>query len=114
MTGTDPSTGMLAQARSNLDGLGIGNDDPVEAHVGALSLADDSPGAAVANMVLHDAPGGRDNQCMHRARATGAYVDTSAGRNGARARPAAGSRRGCRDSNDVIDRLPCVSPVSSW
>lgn len=56
VTGTDVSPAMLAQARTNLDGLGIGNVELVEAPVERLPLNDDAADAAVANMVLHHAP----------------------------------------------------------
>lgn len=56
VTGTDTSPGMLAQARTNLDGLGIGNVALAEAPADRLPLDDDSAEAAVANMVLHHAP----------------------------------------------------------
>ena len=56
VTGTDSSPAMLAQARSNLDRLGIGNVEFTEAPVERLPLGDHSADAAVANMVLHHAP----------------------------------------------------------
>jgi ubiquinone/menaquinone biosynthesis C-methylase UbiE len=56
VTGTDSSPAMLAQARSNLDRLGIGNVELTEAPVDRLPLTDDAADAAVANMVLHHAP----------------------------------------------------------
>ena len=56
VTGTDTSAGMLAQARINLDGLGIDNVALAEAPADRLPLDDDSADAAVANMVLHHAP----------------------------------------------------------
>lgn len=56
VTGTDSSPAMLDRARTNLDALGTGNVDLVEAPVDRLPLADDTADAAVANMVLHHAP----------------------------------------------------------
>lgn len=56
VTGTDTSPGMLAQARTNLDGLGIDNVTLTEAPADRLPLDDDTADAAVANMVLHHAP----------------------------------------------------------
>ncbi|MFC5995819.1 class I SAM-dependent methyltransferase [Pseudonocardia hispaniensis] len=54
--GVDSSPAMLAVARDNLTGLGIGNVELTEAPVDALPLKDRSADAAVANMVLHHAP----------------------------------------------------------
>lgn len=56
VVGTDASPAMLDQARTNLDGLGVGNVELREAGVDGLPMADDSQDAAVANMVLHHAP----------------------------------------------------------
>lgn len=56
VTGTDSSPGMLAQARTNLDALGVENVELVEAPADRLPLDDDTVDAAVANMVLHHAP----------------------------------------------------------
>ena len=56
VTGTDSSPAMLAQARTNLDGLGVGNVELTEAPADGLPLGEDTADAAVANMVLHHAP----------------------------------------------------------
>lgn len=56
VTGTDTSLGMLAQARTNLDGLGIDTVTLIEAPADQLPLEDETADAAVANMVLHHAP----------------------------------------------------------
>lgn len=56
VTGTDSSPGMLAQARANLNDLGIGNVTLLEAPVEHLPLPDGCAGAAVANMVAHHVP----------------------------------------------------------
>jgi ubiquinone/menaquinone biosynthesis C-methylase UbiE len=53
--GVDSSIGTLARARTSLDGLGIGNVDPLEGDVTALPPADGVADAAVATMVLHHA-----------------------------------------------------------
>jgi ArsR family transcriptional regulator len=55
VTGTDSSPAMLAQARTNLDQLGVANVTLLEAPVERLPLDDDIVDAAVANMVLHHA-----------------------------------------------------------
>jgi ubiquinone/menaquinone biosynthesis C-methylase UbiE len=51
----DHSPAMLAVARDNLRGLGIGNVELREGDLSALPVRPDSVDAAVANMVLHHA-----------------------------------------------------------
>jgi ArsR family transcriptional regulator len=56
VTGTDSSPAMLTRARSNLEGLGIGNVTLTQAPVDRLPLDDGAADGSVANMVAHHVP----------------------------------------------------------